>query len=94
MAYFPGDGCSVWFEADKLVWNDKGVSRDIPWSEIRRVSTGEGGATLQLTEQTVTIPPTVVHFEFVVEDAELPTNPIPGDTSERMHTDPRELYDD
>jgi hypothetical protein len=68
MAYLPGQQCSAYFEKDKLVWEQNGQRRDIPWSEIRLVTEGNQGATVYFGDDSVLVSSTIVWYEFTVED--------------------------
>jgi hypothetical protein len=71
MSTWPADDGNVIFEKESLVWAPrpgKGERREVPWSSIRLVTTGEKGATVHSVDSSLFIPEDVVWFEFVVED--------------------------
>ncbi len=69
MSYFPAGGYgSVTFEARELVWSEGDHEQRVPWSAIRLVTSGSGGALVHWGENSLLIPRDVVWFEFVVED--------------------------
>lgn len=66
--FFLGQSCTTSLERDKLVINQGDKTTEIPWTEIRMVTTDDRGATLHLAKGTELVPQSVVWYEFVVED--------------------------